>query len=135
MPRNGNGEYDLPAGNPVVPGTVIESEWANNTMNDLAVALTDSLTADGQTTPISNLPMGGFHHTGVSDPTLRNQYATLGMSQDGRNTRVQITSGVDNLVGTLVGQGRGAGELRRPSYQHRSHDAELQRYRSAVFGC
>lgn len=104
MPRNGNGEYDLPAGNPVVPGTVIESEWANNTMNDLAVALTDSLTADGQTTPISNLPMGGYHHTGVSDPTLRNQYATLGMSQDGRNTRVQITGGVDNLVGTLVGQ-------------------------------
>lgn len=104
MPRNGNGEYDLPAGNPVIPGTVIESEWANNTMNDLASALTDSLTADGQTTPISNLPMGGFHHTGVSNPTLRNQYATLGMSQDGLNSRVQITGGVDNLVGTLVGQ-------------------------------
>ena len=104
MPRNGNGEYDLPAGNPVVPGTVIEASWANNTMNDLAAALTDSLTADGQTTPISNLPMGGYHHTGVSSPTLRNQYATLGMSQDGLNTRVTIASGVDNLVGTLVGQ-------------------------------
>jgi len=104
MPRNGNGEYDLPAGNPVVPGTVIESTWANNTLNDLASALTDSLTADGQTTPVSNLPMGGYHHTGVSDPTLRNQYATLGMSQDGRNTRVNVTGGVDNLVGTLVGQ-------------------------------
>jgi len=105
MPRNGNGEFDLPAGNPVIPGTVIESSWANNTMNDLAAALTDSIAADGQTTPIANLPMGGYHHTGVSNPTLRNQYATLGMSQDGLNTRVQITGGVDNIVGTLVGQG------------------------------
>ena len=104
MPRNGNGDYDLPAGNPVVPGTVIESDWANNTMNDVAAALTDSLTADGQTTPINNLPMGGFHHTGVSDPTLRNQYATLGMTQDGKNNRIQSLFGVDNLTGTLVGQ-------------------------------
>jgi len=104
MPRNGNGDYDLPAGNPVVPGTVIESEWANNTMNDLAAAMTDSISADGQTTPTANLPMGGFHHTGVSDPTLRTQYATLGMSQDGRNNTIQITGGVNNLTGTLVGQ-------------------------------
>lgn len=104
MPRNGNGDYVLPAGNPVVPGTPIESEWANDTMNDLAAALSDSLTADGQTTPTANQPMGGWHHTGVSDPTLRNQYATLGMSQDGRNTRIQITGGTNNLSGTLVGQ-------------------------------
>lgn len=103
MPRNGNGDFSLVPGNPVVPGTVIESEWANNTMNDIAAALTDSIAADGQTTPLANLPMGGFHHTGVSDPTLRNQYATLGMSQDGRNTRIQITGGVNNLTGTLVG--------------------------------
>jgi hypothetical protein len=49
MSRNGSGVYTLPAGNPVVSGTVIASSWANNTMNDLASAITDSVAADGQT--------------------------------------------------------------------------------------
>ena len=49
MSRNGSGVYSLPAGNPVVTGTVISTSWANNTMNDLASAMTDSVAADGQT--------------------------------------------------------------------------------------
>ena len=49
MSRNGSGTYTLPAGNPVVTGTVISTTWANNTMNDLASAMTDSVAADGQT--------------------------------------------------------------------------------------
>ena len=49
MSRNGSGVYTLPAGNPVVSGTVIATSWANNTMNDLAAAMTDSVAADGQT--------------------------------------------------------------------------------------
>ena len=49
MSRNGSGTYTLPAGNPVVSGTVIATSWANNTMNDLAAAMTDSVAADGQT--------------------------------------------------------------------------------------
>jgi len=48
MPRDANGTYTLPAGNPVVTGTVIESNWANNTMADIATALTDSLSRTGQ---------------------------------------------------------------------------------------
>ena len=43
MPRDSNGNYTLPAGNPVTPGTVIESVWANTTMDDIATALTNSL--------------------------------------------------------------------------------------------
>lgn len=103
MARNGSGVYVLPPSNPVSSGTVIESTWANDTMSDIANALTQSISGDGQTVPTNNLPMGGFHHTDVSDPTSRNQYSSLGMVQDGRHQRVQITSGVDNLVGTLVG--------------------------------
>jgi hypothetical protein len=49
MSRNGSGVYTLPAGNPVVSGTVIATSWANNTMNDLAAAMTNSVAADGQT--------------------------------------------------------------------------------------
>ena len=47
MPRNPQGLYTLPPGNPVVPGTLIEAEWANNTMDDLALAMTESLPRDG----------------------------------------------------------------------------------------
>ena len=47
MPRNPQGIYSLPAGNPVVSGTLIESTWANPTMSDIAAALTGSLPRDG----------------------------------------------------------------------------------------
>ena len=47
MPRDGAGNYTLPAGNPVVSGTVIESVWANTTMEDIATALTNSLSRNG----------------------------------------------------------------------------------------
>jgi hypothetical protein len=47
MPRDSSGVYTLAAGNPVVTGTVISSSWANPTMNDIAEALTDSLSRTG----------------------------------------------------------------------------------------
>jgi hypothetical protein len=59
MPRNGSGTYNLPAGNPVVTGTVIQSTWANNTLTDVATALTGSLPRDGQAGMSGALPMGG----------------------------------------------------------------------------
>ena len=57
MSRNGSGVYSLPAGNPVITQTTISSSWANNTMNDLAAALTDSVAADGQTPMTGNLDL------------------------------------------------------------------------------
>lgn len=50
MPRNSSGVYQLPAGNPVVSGTLIESTWANSTMSDMAQALSDSLDRFGRST-------------------------------------------------------------------------------------
>jgi hypothetical protein len=47
MSRDSNGNYTLPEG-PVITGTLIESDWANTTMDDLAAALTDSLSRTGQ---------------------------------------------------------------------------------------
>lgn len=46
--RNGSGTYSLPALNPVVSGTSISSTWANNTMNDLASEMTNSLDRGGR---------------------------------------------------------------------------------------
>lgn len=48
MPRNASGAYTLPAGNPVVSGTAIESPWANNTMADLATEIAASLDRYGR---------------------------------------------------------------------------------------
>lgn len=42
MSRNGNGDYTLPL-NDVETGTTISSVWANTTMEDIATALTNSL--------------------------------------------------------------------------------------------
>jgi hypothetical protein len=83
MPRNGSGSYQLPAGNPVTPSTLIRSEWANTTFNDVAQALTASISKDGQTTPTANLPMGGFKHTNVGSATSVGQYATAEQVQNG----------------------------------------------------
>lgn len=47
MSRNQNGVYFLPDGNPVAAGELITAEWANNTLSDMATALTDSLDRDG----------------------------------------------------------------------------------------
>lgn len=46
MPRNASGTYTLPLP-PVVPNTVIDSSWANDTMDDLAAAITNSLDRNG----------------------------------------------------------------------------------------
>jgi hypothetical protein len=65
MSRNGSGTYTLPAGNPVVTGTTISSTWANNTLNDIAATLTDSVAADGQTPMTGNLDLNTHKVVGL----------------------------------------------------------------------
>ncbi len=48
MPRDAGGNYTLAAGNPVVAGTIIRPSWANPTMDDLAIEMTDSLSRSGK---------------------------------------------------------------------------------------
>lgn len=67
MSRNGSGTYSLPAGNPVVTGTTITTTWANNTLTDMANALTGSVASDGQTTMSSNLNMGNNRIISLAD--------------------------------------------------------------------
>ena len=57
MPRDINGNFSLVAGNPVAPGTIIESDWANTTLDDIASAMTNSLSrtgAGGMLVPFKN---------------------------------------------------------------------------------
>jgi hypothetical protein len=51
MPRDGSGNYTLPAGNPVATGTLIQTTWANLTMNDVAAQLNNVITRDGVVGP------------------------------------------------------------------------------------
>ena len=48
MPRDSAGNFTLVPGNPVQSGTVVSSTWANSTLDDVSVALTDSLDRYGR---------------------------------------------------------------------------------------
>ncbi len=100
MARNGSGVYSLPAGNPVTTGTVISSTWANTTLNDIGNAMTASLAYDGQTTPVANLPMGGYIHTNVGNALARTSYPSAGQVQDGTLAYLTGISGTDTIVAT-----------------------------------
>ena len=100
MSRNSSGVYSLPAGNPVVTGTLISSTWANSTLNDIANALTQSIAYNGTTTPVANLPMGGFVHTGVGVATATTMYATAGQVQNNTLAYLTSVSGTDTITAT-----------------------------------
>ena len=100
MSRNGSGTYSLPAGNPVVTGTTISSTWANNTLSDIATALTQSIAYDGQTTPVANLPMGTYAHTNVGNATARTMYASAGQVEDGTLNYLTSVAGTNAITAT-----------------------------------
>lgn len=101
-PFNGSGSYSLPAGNPVTTGTTISSTTHNNTLADIASAMTNCLTKDGQTTPVASIPMGGYAHTGVADATARTQYAKVSQVQDGGYVTLSSVSGADTITATCA---------------------------------
>ena len=93
MPRNANGDFSLVSGNPVLTGTVIESNWANNTMSDLSLAMTDSLSRSGQggmIVPMTGIAGGeGLPAYSFSDFPQTGMYAF-----DGNDLRITV-GGVD----------------------------------------
>lgn len=98
MARNGSGTYNLPSGNPVVTNTTISSSWANNTLSDIAGAITQSIAKDGQTVATANLSMGGFKHTNVASAAQANEYATLGQLQSSVSAYLVGVSGGDTIT-------------------------------------
>jgi hypothetical protein len=100
MARNGSGTYSLPAGNPVTTGSTISSSWGNTTLTDIASALSQSISQDGQTPVTANLPMGGNKHTGVGAATARDQYCTAGQAQDDTFDWLTSPSGTNTITAT-----------------------------------
>jgi hypothetical protein len=83
MSRNGSGTYTLPSGNPVVTGTNITTTWANNTLTDMANALTGSVASDGQTTMSSNLNMGNNRIISLADAVNSADAVSINFLQTG----------------------------------------------------
>jgi hypothetical protein len=99
MSRNGSGVYSLPAGNPVVTGTSISSTWANNTLSDLATAMTGSVASDGQTPMTGNLDMNSRKVVLLANGTVSTDAINLG----------QLTAALTNttVTGNLTVTGNG----------------------------
>lgn len=77
MPFNGSGVYTPPGADfPVVTQTVISSTHFNNTINDIATALSLCLTKDGQQVATANIPFGGFRATNVGITAIAGSVGT-----------------------------------------------------------
>lgn len=98
MSRNGSGTYSLPAGNPVSGGTTITSTWANATLSDIATALTQSVSKDGQTTWTGDMQAGGNQITDMGDGTLADDAATLGQVQAQAYALLTGVAGADTIT-------------------------------------
>jgi len=102
MSRNGSGVYTLPAGNPVVTGTVISTSWANNTMNDLASAMTDSVAADGQTPMTGPLNLNNNKVTNLANASLTGDAVNYGQFSTPTFTGAVVCSSTLTVTGATI---------------------------------
>lgn len=66
MSRNGSGTYNRVPGSAYTNGTTADGSELDAEMNDIASALTQSLSLDGQTVPTANFNWGGYQITNVT---------------------------------------------------------------------
>lgn len=96
------GVYTLPAGNPVVTNTTIESSWANTTLSDIATALSTCVLKDGTQTITANLPMSGFKLTGLAAGTAATDSARFGQLQANLYTYLTGTTGTNTITASAT---------------------------------
>ena len=108
MPFNGSGTYSLPSGNPVVTNTPISSTVLNATTSDIATALTNCVTRDGQSPPTAPLPMGNQKITGLAKGTaagdaVRYEQAAKIDESTGANSDIKSLSGLTTPLSVAQG--------------------------------
>ena len=99
MSRNGSGTYSLPSGNPVVTGTTISSTWANNTLTDIATALSGLASVD--TKLINDLPwkeMTKFSNAGGRITLAQSATGNFNLSQDTAKNIAHMDQQITQLV-------------------------------------
>ncbi len=72
----------------------------NSDLSDIANEMTNSLAADGQTTPTGNLKMGGRKHINVGNADARNEYGAIGQLQDGQPYYDGLAGGTPDAITT-----------------------------------
>ncbi len=100
MPRNVSGVFSLVAGNPVVTGTSISSSWANNTLNDVSVEMTDSLSRSGKGGML--VPLKVANGTVVAPAFSFTNNPTSGLYAAGANDIRITVNGVDRMLWDLT---------------------------------
>ncbi len=100
MPRNASGSYSLPAGNPVVTQTTIASSWANTTLDDLKVEMTDSLSRSAKGGMLGALAL--VDGTAALPALAFNTELTTGLFRPAANMLAVSVAGVERLRLTTV---------------------------------
>jgi len=90
MPFNGSGIYTPIAAPdfPAVPLTTIRAAQYNNQINDMATALSQCLTRNGEGPALANIPMGGFQLTGLGAPSATGQALVYGQDANVANLAI-----------------------------------------------
>jgi len=107
LPRNGSGTYTLPQP-AFVPNTIITSSSVNSDLSDIATALSNSISADGQTTITGQLKFptgsaGAPSHTFASDIATGMYLVSagvLGFATAGIQS-MQVAAGTTTITGNL----------------------------------
>lgn len=99
LARDGSGTYSLPEA-PFVAGTTIASTAVNSDLSDIAAALTQSISKDGQTAYTGNQPMGGNKLTGLGAGTAASDAARVDQVQAGL-VGYAAASGTDTYTASM----------------------------------
>ena len=100
-----NGTYSLASGNPVVTGTTISSTWANNTLNDIATALT----AVGTSVATALTATGTGQSDALQVTSVLNVFTTVG---SGTGARLNSSAALDGQTARQIIYNGGANPLK-----------------------
>jgi hypothetical protein len=134
MPRDSNGNYTLPSGNPVVTGTTISSSWGNTTLTDIGTVLTASLDRSGNGSMLAALkildgtaaapgvafgaePSTGLYRAAANTVglsiggTVRYTFTPTALTLSGQNVVLNAPASGTTLVLDQIGSGASAALL------------------------
>lgn len=80
LPRDVNGQYNLPAGSIVTAGDTILPSQHNPPLQDIAQAVTSSLDRSGRGGMLAALNFGGFKGTNIAEGSLPTDAANIGQA-------------------------------------------------------
>ena len=94
-----SGTYSLyTPGNPVVTGTTIASTWGNNTLNDIATALSTCVLKDGSQVVTANITMSSFRLTNLAAATAVADAPRVSQVQNSSFTYLTSVGGTVDVI-------------------------------------